>query len=622
MHINFRKLTLHNFLSFGDATLEFNDDGFIKVSGINENPDDLAASNGSGKSSLNEALIWTLTGDTIRGTKQIANLYGEDGTYCILEFDIDNHSYKLLRSKDHKHYKTNLQIFIDDRDVSGKGIRDSEKLLAQYLPDLTASLLGSVIVLGQGLPQKFTNNSPSARKEILEKLSKSDFMIDDLKKKVADRKAFHQAEIRRFEDEVLKLDTEVAYMNSTIYLNNETLSNLKNPEEYQREIHDITIQLQALNDRAATLEQFIQAQDIDLENLTARRMELAEVIKTRKDKVYYDYHQEADPIQDDLNNWKLKHTAVKREINKINNTPDICPTCGQKIPEDQKPDTKQLLEDEMFYLRMIEDLELKIKELASSRDQLISDLDYQYSSENYKISSKFEDVKKSRNELNLEYIDLQNKYRDLYTAQLNAKNQLDKLFDTKAALSKQNMDLADQIAAAKSQIMYNNSNKDIQQQRLAIINKFETALKRDFRGYLLINVIDYIQKRAKYYSEHIFETDKLDFYLDGNNICISYMNKDYENLSGGERQKVDLIIQFSIRDMLCSQLNFSSNILVLDEIFDNLDMIGCEKLINVIANMSDIKNIFIITHRYDLSIPCDKEIVVVKSNLGISEIRS
>ena len=621
MHINFRKLILHNFLSFGDATLEFNDDGFIKVSGINENPDDLAASNGSGKSSLNEALIWTLTGDTIRGTKQISNLYGEDGTYCILEFDIDNHSYKILRSKDHKQYKTSLQIIIDDKDVSGKGIRDSEKLLSQYLPDLTASLLGSVIILGQGLPQKFTNNSPSARKEILEKLSKSDFMIEDLKKKVADRKSFHQAEIRRFEDEILKLDTEVGYMNSTIYVNNDTLSMLKDPEEYQREIDDITIQLQALNDRAATLEQFIQAQDIDLENLTARRIELAEVVKTRKDKVYYDYHQEADPIQNDLNTWKIKHVAVTQEINKINNTPDICPTCGQKIPENQKPDTTQLLEDEMLYFRMIQDLELKLKELSSNRDNLISDLDYQYSSENYKISNKFEDVKKDRNKLNLEYIDIQNRCRDLYTAQLNTKNALDRLFETKANLSNQNLELTKKIEAAKSQIMYNNTNKDLQQQHLDIITKFETALKRDFRGYLLINVIDYIQKRAKYYSQQIFETDKLDFYLDGNNICISYMNKDYENLSGGERQKVDLIIQFSIRDMLCSQLNFSSNILVLDEIFDNLDMLGCEKLINVISNMNDIKNIFIITHRYDLSIPCDKEIVVVKSNLGISEIR-
>ena len=99
MHINFRKLTLHNFLSFGDAILEFNDDGFIKVSGINENPDDLAASNGSGKSSLNEALIWTLTGDTMRGTKQISNIYGEDGTFCELEFDLDGDSYIIRREK-------------------------------------------------------------------------------------------------------------------------------------------------------------------------------------------------------------------------------------------------------------------------------------------------------------------------------------------------------------------------------------------------------------------------------------------------------------------------------------------------------------------------------------------
>ena len=514
-----------------------------------------------------------------------------------------------------------LIIKKNGKDISGKSYRDSEKLLAQYLPDLTASLLGSVIILGQGLPQKFTNNSPSARKEILEKLSKSDFMIEDLKKKVAERKAFHQSEIRRFEDEILKLETEVKFMESNIQMNNDTLSMLKNPEDYQKEIDEITTQLQALNDRAVTLEQFIQAQDIDLENLTARRIELAEVIKTRKDKVYYDYHQEADPLQNELNHWKLKHTAVKQEINKINNTPDICPTCGQKIPEDQKPDTTQLLEDEVFCFKMLQELEFKLKELSSNRDQLISDLDYQYSSENYKISNKFEDVKRSRNELNLEFIDIQNKYRDLYAAQLNAKNQLDRLFETKTTLSSQNIELANKIVDAKDQILYNNTNKDLQQQHLDIINKFDTALKRDFRGYLLINVIDYIQKRAKYYSQQIFETDKLDFYLDGNNICISYMNKDYENLSGGERQKVDLIIQFSIRDMLCSQLNFSSNILVLDEIFDNLDMIGCEKLINVISNMNDIKNIFIITHRYDLSIPCDKEIVVVKSNLGISEIR-
>ena len=55
--------------------------------------------------------------------------------------------------------------------------------------------------------------------------------------------------------------------------------------------------------------------------------------------------------------------------------------------------------------------------------------------------------------------------------------------------------------------------------------------------------------------------------------------------------------------------------------FDGLDAIGCQKVLDVISAITDIKNIFIVTHRKDLSIPTDKEIVVVKSCNGISEIR-
>ena len=136
-----------------------------------------------------------------------------------------------------------------------------------------------------------------------------------------------------------------------------------------------------------------------------------------------------------------------------------------------------------------------------------------------------------------------------------------------------------------------------------------------------MSVIEYIEHRAKNYCKTIFDTDKIGFELDGNNIDITYCNKPYENLSGGEKQKVDLIVQFSIRDMLCSHLGFTSNILVLDEVFDGLDAIGCQKVLDVISSITDIRNIFIVTHRKDLSIPTDKEIVVVKSCNGISEIR-
>ena len=153
MHIEFKNVVLHNFMSFGHSELNFDDSGFVRVSGINNNPLDNAVSNGSGKSSLWESIIWALTGDTSRGTKHVVNLFGEDGCYVELDFTIDNKSYKIIRSKDHKVFKTNLQIFIDGQDCSGKGIRDSEKLLSQYLPDITASLISSVIILGQGLPQ-------------------------------------------------------------------------------------------------------------------------------------------------------------------------------------------------------------------------------------------------------------------------------------------------------------------------------------------------------------------------------------------------------------------------------------------------------------------------------------
>ena len=160
------------------------------------------------------------------------------------------------------------------------------------------------------------------------------------------------------------------------------------------------------------------------------------------------------------------------------------------------------------------------------------------------------------------------------------------------------------------------------ERRLAVINKMNTVITRDFRGYLLQNSIEFIDRKAKEYSKEVFDTDKLDFKLDGNSISISYDGKEYENLSGGEKQKVDLIVQLSLRDMLCKHLNFSSNILVLDELFDNLDSIGCQRVLNLISSkLSDVESIFIVTHHTDIAIPADKEIVVVKDSNKISKVR-
>lgn len=620
MHINFRKLTLHNFLSFGHSTIEFEDDGFIRVTGINENPDDLAVSNGSGKSSLWEAIVWALTGDTIRGTKQVANIYGEDGTYVELEFDVDSNHYNILRSKDHKEYKTNIRILIDGKDCSGKGIRDSEKLLAQYLPDITASLLGSVIILGQGLPQKFTNNSPSGRKEVLEKLSKSDFMIEDLKTRVTSRRLELHKTIREIEDNILASTTTKNYLQEQIQVSQKALESLDG-SDLQRQLNNAQSELSVYQSEKESAQSSADSTQQSINDINQQLQQLAELKHQHEMEVEAEYKERLTEAEFTASRLNAERNSKAREITRIENIKDICPTCGQKLPDVHKPDTTELRNE-------LAQLEVDYKSAEETRQAIKKEQDTKLSL----ISSDFVTQKLELTSSLAEAVKLSEGYRgavrdadlkiNLATSKISELQRLLAQLETTIQNYQQTIENnSNKIRELDEQLMYNNSEKDLQQTHLDVVNKFETALKRDFRGFLLSTIIEYIQQRAKIYSEVIFETDKVGFCLDGNNIDITYLDKAYENLSGGEKQKIDLIIQFSIRDMLCNHLGFTSNVLVLDEVFDGLDMIGCQRVLDVISSLTDIKNIFIVTHRKDLSIPTDKEIVVVKSSSGISEIR-
>lgn len=620
MHINFRKLTLHNFLSFGHSTIEFEDDGFIRVTGINENPDDLAVSNGSGKSSLWEAIVWALTGDTIRGTKQVANIYGEDGTYVELEFDVDSNHYNILRSKDHKEYKTNIRILIDGKDCSGKGIRDSEKLLAQYLPDITASLLGSVIILGQGLPQKFTNNSPSGRKEVLEKLSKSDFMIEDLKSRVTSRRLELHKTIREIEDNILASTTTKNYLQEQIQVSQKALESLDG-SDLQRQLNNAQSELSVYQSEKESAQSSADSTQQSINDINQQLQQLAESTHQHETEVEAEYKDRLTEAEFTASRLNAERNSKAREITRIENIKDVCPTCGQKLPDVHKPDTSELKAELVQLDAEYTAAEINRNSIKKEKDTKLSLISSDFVTKKLELTSSLAEAVKLSEGYRGAVRDADLKI-NLATSKISELQRLLAQLETTIQNYQQTIENnSSKIRELDEQLMYNNSEKDLQQTHLDVVNKFETALKRDFRGFLLSTIIEYIQQRAKIYSEVIFETDKVGFCLDGNNIDITYLDKSYENLSGGEKQKIDLIIQFSIRDMLCNHLGFTSNILVLDEVFDGLDMIGCQRVLDVISSLSDIKNIFIVTHRKDLSIPTDKEVVVVKSASGISEIQ-
>ena len=621
MIINFKRIKFSNFFSFKYADIDLTNRGYTIVKGVNNNPIDNSQSNGSGKSSIWEAISYALTGTTIRGVKDVVNNKGDDGAIVELEFDIDNDHYRVCRYKDTKEFKTDLKIYINGEDKSGKGIRDSEKLLAQYIPDLNAQLIGSVIVLGQGLPQRFTNNTPSGRKEILEKLSKSDFMIEDLKNRINDRKQVLAKKLRDVEDTILTKKTRQESIKDQVEATKNRLNSMGDTVELDNKINDLKASLEVTSVNLGNDKVKLDNLFTDLNNERSQYSTISDRKSAEVSDIESKYKQEIDDQNELISTHKLKISSIKNEINRIESIKDVCPTCGQKIPNVHKPDATNLKED---LTKEQEALEVLTEKLDNVKTKKTLEIDA--------VSKKYDSLKEESynrgNELRKSYDDLKHVIDDKQRLFDNDKNQLAKLESTRLSYDTLKNDLIKTIdnleqsaRAIDEELLYNYNIKSDIEARQAVVNKMFTLATRDFRGLLLSNVINFIDQKAKEYSLEVFGTDKLDFKLDGNNIDIMYDGKQIESLSGGEAKKVDIIIQFAIRDMLCKFLGFSCNILVADELFDACDRLGCQKIIDLISNkLCDIESVFIVTHHSDLNLPEDSIITVEKDENGISRI--
>ena len=179
-----------------------------------------------------------------------------------------------------------------------------------------------------------------------------------------------------------------------------------------------------------------------------------------------------------------------------------------------------------------------------------------------------------------------------------------------------------EIASITNVISITTSAKNDLLEHLAVIKKMDTLVKRDFRGYLLTNIIAYLDKKAKEYCKIVFGTSELSLSLNGNTLDIAYCGKMFDLLSGGEKQRVDLILQLAIRDMLITYLDLNANILVLDEVTDFLDSKSCKAVMSLLENaLQTVESVFIISHRSnELEIPIDSKITIVKNVHGISEL--
>ena len=622
MNIIFKTLHIEHFLSFGVVDIDLQQPGYTLVSGRNENPNDNAKSNGSGKSAIWDALSYCITGSTIRGTKDIVNIKEDGG--CLVEavFAVNNVDYKIVRTKEHKQLKTTCKLFINGEDKSGKGLRETQALIEEYLPDLTAQLIGSVIIFGQGLPNRFSNNTPSGRKEVLEKLSKSDFMIEDLRSKINSRITFLNGRSKEFSDNILRLSTQREMKEQEIRNAENKKAQLTNPEDLNRQ----KVQTEELLEEARLViqndSQVLNDSQAKLDTLTLSYSQINKNMNNDLFRVQQEYKELRKPIEDAKQVTTAKIYSLNNEIKRIKNIKDICPTCGQKIPNITKPDTTQQEKESVELNNQLQEYNNRLLALTSSYDEKENKIKESYNNQTSTLQQECNNLSATISRLN-------HKLKTNRDEELRQKDLLNKINSEIQLYQMTLQNLTNVINEGNkfieeinSKILYYNNEWEKLKIRLDIENKFMTIIKRDFRGVLLKNVIDYIEFKAKEYARQIFDNDRIGFSLEGNDIDITYDNKEYSSLSTGERQKVDLIVQFALRDMLCKYLDFDSNILVCDELFDGLDSIGCNKVVDLIANLTNITSIYIVSHRQDLSLPVDRNLTIVKDARGISSIQN
>lgn len=618
--IQFNKIALHNFGCYVDAELNLTNRGFCLVSGQNNYLPDNALSNGVGKSILLSSICWTLCGETVSGLKSgLRNVATtEDLSYASVEFKYNSDEYIITRML---APRSELKIIKNGIDVSGKGIRESEKKLNELLPELTRDLITSSIILGQGMPNKFSSFSPSGRKDLIERLTKSDFMIEDLRTRIENRQLELQKQIRKLDDAILVSKTQLTIETGVLKTLEAELADLATPDtNIDLRIAHAEVEIEKLTAAIALLPNLETAN-----NLQAYEKALAD-IQNAKLAISQEELSAYNEATAEITTRRAELTGsvnyLQQELTRQQSITDTCPTCGQKIAGVHKPDTTKL--------------EAELAQKTTEIDALDTDLqtkEKKHLAYKAEIEAHFEaQIKAARDRIEAEKLLIRKntQERSGLNAQLaTAKEILTKLtYDKKhAATLKASTEakLAEKIIQVDNltaQMRTAESTREGLIEHQNIVKKMSNIVKRDFRGQLLSNIIIYLDSKAKDFCEIVFGTRELTIELSGNNLDITYLGKAFDGLSGGEKQRVDLILQLAIRDLLIKHLGLEANILVLDEVTDFLDKKSCAAIVRLLeSELNTVESVFIISHMADsLELPVDSTITIVKSAEGISEV--
>ena len=547
--IIFRYVKWKNLLSTGNYFTEIKLDSTPNTLVVGEN--------GSGKSTMLDALCFALFGKPFRSINKPQLVNSINGKDCVVEVSLDtnNKNYRIVRG-----IKPNVfEIYCNGELINQEAAsRDYQELLEKYILKLNYKSFTQIVILGSASFTPFMQLSASDRRAIIEdlldiqifstmnglvrdKISNNKDLISEKKHEIDLASQKHDMQKKHIEELKQNNDDKVKEYDDEIQLHSDTVSTLL------ANVGTLSAETEEL--------QFVVANKIETEAKVKKITKLESQIesnlsKFRKDISFFQSH-------------------------------DDCPTCRQAIASSFK-------EEEL------KTLDTKVGECEHGLSQLETKLNEE--------QEKLNDINEKQKLINKKQVEIAT-----YNTTITETNKMiarlrklvDELKDSKVVtdLEEQQLkllkDSLTELQAALKELIEEKTYYEVASNLLK-----DTGIKTKIvRQYLPV-----INKLVNKYLA------SLDFFVNFNldesfKETIKSRHRDeftYNNFSEGEKQRIDMALMLTWRAVAKLKNSSNTNLLILDETFDSsLDTNGTEELMKILQMLEGV-NLFVISHKGDI----------------------
>ena len=576
--IRIKDLTVKNFMSVGNQTqaVDFDKEQLTLVLGENldQGGDDSGSRNGTGKTTIINALSYALYGTALTNIKRnnLINKTNSKGMLVTLHFEKDGQDYRIERGRS----PNVLKFYINDQeqemvDESQGDSRKTQESINTLL-NMSHDMFKHVVALNT-YTEPFLSMRQNDQRAIIEQL----LGITILSEKAEVLKEQVRTTKEAITEETLKIEA-VQSANSKIET---TIQSLKTTQKAW--ISKRNTDIEKYNTAIDELEHLDIDSELDAhEKLTNWNENNTQILALRK---------ELSTLEPALQRADKSVEKAQKDILEIEDA--MCYTCGQELHADKKAEIAERkskeLEDALAYQK---EITTKVTDVAIDLD-IIGDINgrpstfYDTAKEAYEHRQNVDSLKTA----------LKNKQDEVDPYQ----TQIDEL--NNSAIQEINWNVVNDLTNLK--------------EHQEFLQKLLTNKDSFIRKKIIDQNLAYLNNRLTYYLDKLGLPHQV-LFLNDLNVEITQLGQDldFDNLSRGERNRLILGMSFAFRDVWES-LYQNINLLFIDELIDSgMDTAGVEGALSVLKKMGRErnKNVYLISHKDELVGRVNHVMKVIKEN--------